>query len=182
MGLLKPVSGRLVIDDIDLYASENRELLQSWRAGIAHVPQSIYLSDSTIMENIAYGQKIENIDKGRVFLSARNAQISSFIDSMKHGYQSYVGEGGVRISGGQKQRIGIARALYKQAKILVLDEATSALDFKTEEAVMEALNSFGDDLTVIMVAHRLSTLQNCNRIIRIEGGQVVADGSPKDFL
>ena len=117
------------------------ELLLAWRASIAHVPQSIYLADSSIAENIAFGVPIHEIDYSRVKDAAKQAQISGFIESSVGGYSSYVGERGIRLSGGQRQRIGIARALYKQANVVVLDEATSALDNDTEEAVMTSVRS-----------------------------------------
>ena len=131
------------------------------------MPQNVYLADSSIAQNIAFGVPKHKIDFDRVRFVAEQAQISNFIESSPGGYNSFVGERGIRLSGGQRQRIGIARALYKDARILILDEATSALDNQTEEAVMVALEEFSKDLTVIMIAHRISTLQKCDRIIKI---------------
>ena len=167
MGLLVPTGGRLLVDGQDLHVPQQPGQLAAWRAAIAHVPQSIYLSDSSIAENIAFGVPKQDIDLARVKAAADQAQISSFIESSIEGYASFVGERGIRLSGGQRQRIGIARALYKQACVLVLDEATSALDDETESSIMQAVNSLSKDLTVVIIAHRLSALQNCDRVIRL---------------
>lgn len=170
MGLLAPTAGKLLVDEKNLHDPEHPELIESWRAAIAHVPQSIYLADSTIAENIAFGVTREKIDLARIKEAAFKAQISGFIESIPEGYDSFVGERGIRLSGGQRQRIGIARALYKQAKVLVFDEATSALDNDTEAAVMEAVQGLSNDLVVIMIAHRLSTLATCDRVFEIKDG------------
>ena len=157
MGLLEPTAGRLLVDGVDIHDPEHPENLVAWRASIAHVPQSVYLADGTIAENIAFGVNRDQIDLALVKQAAARAQIDSFIESNPDGYESFVGERGIRLSGGQRQRLGIARALYKKASILVLDEATSALDTRTEETVMKTINSLSDSLTVIMIAHLLST-------------------------
>ena len=170
MGLLAPTAGKLLVDEKNLHDPEHPELIESWRAAIAHVPQSIYLADSTIAENIAFGVTREKIDLARIKEAAFKAQISGFIESIPEGYDSFVGERGIRLSGGQRQRIGIARALYKQAKVLVFDEATSALDNDTEAAVMEAVQGLSNDLVVIMIAHRLGTLATCDRVFEIKDG------------
>lgn len=172
MGLLKPTEGRLLVDGADLHEPKHPERLLAWRASIAHVPQSVYLADSSIAENIAFGVLSKDIDLALVKMAATQAQIASFIESNPEGYESFVGERGIRLSGGQRQRLGIARALYKKARILVLDEATSALDTDTEEAVMSAIDSLSNELTIVMIAHRLSTLQRCDRVIRIYEGRV----------
>ena len=166
MGLLEPTAGRLLVDGVDIHDPEHPENLVAWRASIAHVPQSVYLADGTIAENIAFGVNRDQIDLALVKQAAARAQIDSFIESNPDGYESFVGERGIRLSGGQRQRLGIARALYKKASILVLDEATSALDTRTEETVMKTINSLSDSLTVIMIAHRLSTVESCDRVIR----------------
>ena len=176
MGLLPPSSGKLFVDGFDLYAPENANLLASWRASVAHVPQNIYLADTSIAQNIAFGVPKNKVDMSRVKEAADQAQISGYINSIDGGYESLVGERGIRLSGGQRQRIGIARALYRASSILVFDEATSALDNHTEEAVMSAIDGLGKDLTIVMIAHRLSTLRGCSRVIRLTQGRVLADG------
>lgn len=178
MGLLAPSSGMVLLDGENLHDSAHPERLAAWRSAIAHVPQSIYLADSSIAENIAFGVPREKIDFARVRHAAAQAQIASFIESSPEGYHSFVGERGIRLSGGQRQRIGIARALYKQARVLILDEATSALDPNTEKALMESVNQLSKELTVVMIAHRLSTVQSCDRLIRLSEGSVSDDGPP----
>jgi ATP-binding cassette subfamily B protein len=182
MGLLMPSSGRVLVDGDDIHDPSHPERLLGWRATIAHVPQSIYLADSTIAENIAFGVPRQLINMERVRDAAAQAQIASFIEASDQGYQAFVGERGIRLSGGQRQRIGIARALYKQARVLVFDEATSALDHETEQGVMEAIDGFSRDLTVILIAHRLTTVERCDRVIRLKQGSIVADGPPKLVL
>ncbi len=182
MGLLEPSQGFILVDGADLHDPAHPERLAAWRASIAHVPQSIYLADSSIAENIAFGVPREHIDFALVRQAAVKAQIASFIESNPEGYESFVGERGIRLSGGQRQRIGIARALYKKAQIIILDESTSALDIRTEEAVMEAIDSLSESITVIMIAHRLSTVESCDRVIRLENGSVSADGPPQLVL
>ena len=178
MGLLAPTGGMLLVDGKNLHDPKHPERLASWRASIAHVPQSIYLADGTIAENIAFGLPREKIDLDRVKQVASQAQISSFIDSSSEGYDSFVGERGIRLSGGQRQRIGIARALYKRSKVLILDEATSALDTETEQAFMDAISQMSKGVTIVMIAHRLSTIQHCDRVIRLSEGSVSAEGLP----
>jgi len=182
MGLLTPSSGRVLVDGVDIHNPSQPELLVDWRASIAHVPQSIYLTDTTIAENIAFGVPRYLIDMERVQYSAAQAQIADFIESMPQGYLTYVGELGVQLSGGQRQRIGIARALYKHARLLVFDEATSALDNHTEHALMNAIDRFSRGVTVISVAHRLTTLERCDRVICLSYGSIVADGPPDQVL
>lgn len=177
MGLLQPKKGRLLVDGADLHDTSHPDRLAAWRAAIAHVPQSIYLADTSIAENIAFGVPLHLIDMLRVREAAAQAQIACFIESSSEGYSSFVGERGIRLSGGQRQRLGIARALYRQASVIVLDEATSALDTTTEKAVMEAVEGLSRDLTMVMIAHRISTVQNCDRLIRLENGILV----PSDF-
>jgi len=182
MGLLDPTDGQILVDGLPLHDPAHPERLPAWRAAIAHVPQSIYLADNSIAENIAFGVPPETIDHSRVRLAAEQAQIAAFIEASPAGYDSFVGERGIRLSGGQRQRLGIARALYKQASVLILDEATSALDTATELSVMEAINQLSRNLTVVMIAHRLSTVSQCDRVIRLEHGRVVADGPPSEVL
>ncbi|MDC1243106.1 ABC transporter ATP-binding protein/permease [Amylibacter sp.] len=178
MGLLIPTEGQLLVDGQDV--SGNR--LRAWQRSIAHVPQSIYLADTTLAENIAFGVPAETIDMERVQRAARQAQIADFIEKSPEGYQAYVGERGVRLSGGQRQRIGIARALYKQANVLVLDEATSSLDNATEQLVMDAIGALNSDLTILLIAHRLTTVRHCDFIVELEHGRVVAQGTYEQLL
>lgn len=182
MGLLKPVSGKILVNGQDLHDIRHPDRLRMWQSSIAHVPQNIYLADSSIAENIAFGLPIQKIDFARVQQAAEQAQISRFIEDSPQGYQSFVGERGIRLSGGQRQRIGIARALYKQATFLVFDEATSALDSNTEDAVMEAVDGLSKDLTIVMIAHRLTTVTRCDRVIRLTQGVVSACGPPSQVL
>jgi ATP-binding cassette subfamily B protein len=178
MGLLMPTEGVLLVDGQTI--SGNR--LRAWQRSIAHVPQSIYLADTTLAENIAFGVPPDTIDLDRVQQAARQAQIADFIESSPEGYQAYVGERGIRLSGGQRQRIGIARALYKQASVLVLDEATSALDNATEQSVIDAIEMLNRDLTILLIAHRLTTVRRCDTIVELEHGRVVAQGTFEQLL
>ncbi len=178
MGLLPPTRGRVLVDEVDLHDHKSPERLIGWRASIAHVPQNIYLADRSFAENIAFGESLKSIDLARIKSAAAKAQIASFIESTPNGYQTFVGERGIRLSGGQRQRIAIARALYKKASVLIFDEATSALDGGTEDAVIQAIEEIGDELTIVMIAHRLSTVKRCDRVIRLANGAIVADGPP----
>jgi ABC-type multidrug transport system fused ATPase/permease subunit len=178
MGLLPPTDGKLTIDQKPLN-SQNR---RAWQAHIAHVPQNIYLSDSTIEENIAFGIPIEKIDHQRVKKAAKQAQIADMIANLKDGYQTLVGERGVRLSGGQRQRINIARALYKKADVLIFDEATSALDSSTEQEVMKAIEGLGGQLTILIIAHRLTTLKGCDRIVQFDKNNLLHVGSYQDMV
>jgi len=175
MGLLSVTSGQIRVDDLEL----TTESQSAWQACIAHVPQSIFLADTTIAENIAFAVPPEEIDYGRVRRVAHQAQIGIVIESWPDKYQTTLGERGIRLSGGQRQRIGIARALYKRAEVIVFDEATSALDTETEHAVIQAIQSLGRHLTIIMVAHRLSTLHFCDEILEMNDGKIVRAG---DYL
>jgi ATP-binding cassette subfamily B protein len=178
MGLLTPTEGDLLVDGQRLIGNRVR----AWQQTIAHVPQYIYLADTTLAENIAFGVRRENIDLHRVQQAARQAQIADFIENRPDGYNAIVGERGIRLSGGQRQRIGIARALYKQATVLVFDEATSALDNATEQSVMDAIEGLSSDLTIFLIAHRLTTVQRCNTIVELEEGRVVAQGTYEQLL
>jgi len=178
MGLLEANKGWLKVDDQRITASNNR----AWQAHIAHVPQSIYLADSTIEENIAFGIPKGNIDHERVKRAAVQAQIADIIETWPEKYKTYVGERGIRLSGGQRQRIGIARALYKQADVIIFDEATSALDNKTEDSVMKAIESLGENLTIFIIAHRLSTLKNCTQIVEMADGKIKRIGNYQDII
>ena len=168
MGLLSPIKGTLAVDGKTLTMNN----LRNWQSHIAHVPQDIYLADNTIEENIAFGQPKDEIDYNRVQQAAEKAGVAKLIESWPNQYQTYIGERGIRLSGGQRQRIGIARALYKQANVLILDEATSALDSKTEESVIKSIKAFSDDITVMMIAHRVTTLRDCDYIVELDDGSV----------
>jgi ABC-type multidrug transport system fused ATPase/permease subunit len=178
MGLLIPSEGGLLVDGQPISGNH----LRAWQRTIAHVPQGIYLADTTLAENIAFGVPYDDIDLNRVRQAARQAQIADFIESSPEGYQAYVGERGIRLSGGQRQRIGIARALYKQASVLVFDEATSALDNATEQSVMTSIEGLNRDLTILIIAHRLTTVQRCDTIVELEHGRVVAQGTYEQLL
>jgi len=169
MGLLRPTEGNLVIDNQII--DENN--LSNWQAKIAHVPQSIYLSDTSIAENIAFGISPDLIDYDKVKESARKAQISQTIENLPQKYKTIIGERGIKLSGGQRQRLGIARALYKNAEVIIFDEATSALDGVTELAVIESIESLSNNLTILIIAHRLSTLNYCDQIFQIDEGKIL---------
>jgi ATP-binding cassette subfamily B protein len=178
MGLLQPTEGTLEIDGESVTPANQR----AWQAHIAHVPQAIFLADSSIEENIAFGVPIDQIDSQRVRQAAQQAQIAESIESWPKQYQTFVGERGIRLSGGQRQRIGIARALYKQADVIIFDEATSALDTQTEQAVMQALDGLSKDLTLLIIAHRLTSLKNCNQIVELGAGGIRRIGSYEDIV
>lgn len=178
MGLINPGEGRFLVDGQPLSPNQVR----AWQRTIAHVPQSIFLADATVAQNIALGVPPAEINLERVRHAAAQAHIAEFIEAHPEGYNAMVGERGVRLSGGQRQRIGIARALYKEADVLVFDEATSALDNTTEQAVMEAIQGLGRHLTIILIAHRLTTVKACDTIFELEGGRVVAQGSYDELL
>lgn len=168
LGLLKPQSGHILLDGEDVY-----ENLPGWSRIIGYVPQAVYLTDDTIRNNVAFGIDEDKIDEEKVWKALEEAQLAEYIKSQPEGLNTMVGERGVRLSGGQRQRIAIARALYENPDILVLDEATSALDTETETAVMESIDSLHGSKTMIIVAHRLSTIRNCDAIYEINGGSAI---------
>lgn len=178
MGLLTPTGGAIRVDGVALEG----EMIPRWQQHIAHVPQAIYLSDANIAENIAFGVPPNEVDMDRVIQAAKDAQLHDFVSGLAQGYQTAVGERGVRLSGGQRQRIGIARALYKGADVLFLDEATSALDNDTEAAVMASIQALRSDITVIIIAHRLTTLKCCDLIISLDKGQIEEQGSYEELI
>ena len=178
MGLIVPSQGLLEVDGVSVTLSNNR----AWQALIAHVPQAIFLADCSVAENIAFGQPMSQIDMARVKSAAQQAQIAEVIEGWPSRYETVVGERGVKLSGGQRQRIGIARALYKQAKVIVFDEATSALDAQTEAAVMRAVEGLGRDLTIFIVAHRLTTLAVCDTVIEVGNQGVRRKGSYAEMI
>jgi len=178
MGLLSATEGDLFIDQQPIDNKSRR----SWQMNIAHVPQNIYLSDNSIEENIAFGVSKDKIDHQRVRKVAQQAQIAQLIEQWQEGYQTFVGERGIRLSGGQRQRIGIARALYKKASVLIFDEATSALDNETEREVMEAIKDLDGEITVLIIAHRLTTLRNCDKVVKLDNNHALSVGSYKEMV
>jgi ABC-type multidrug transport system fused ATPase/permease subunit len=178
MGLLHPSDGIIEIDGQPITQGNHR----AWQAHIAHVPQAIFLSDNTIEENIAFGVPKHQIDLLRVREAAQQAQIAETIQSWPKQYQTFVGERGIRLSGGQRQRIGIARALYKKADVIIFDESTSALDNETEEAVMQAIEGLSKDLTILIIAHRLTSLKNCTQIVELGGGSIRRTGTYQEIV
>jgi len=178
MGLLPPTRGRLLVDG-DFVEGDS---VRAWQRSISHVPQHIFLADASFAENIAFGVDPKHIDREQVKIAAQRAQLARFIEERRDGYDARIGERGVRLSGGQRQRLGIARALYKQSSVLVFDEATSALDNTTEQAVMAAIDDLDDELTIIIVAHRLTTVEDCDLIIQLEAARVVATGTYQELL
>lgn len=167
LGLLPPVSGVVRMDQHNVY-----ENLRSWREKLGYIPQSIYLSDDTIRNNVAFGIYEAQIDDNAIWKALEKAQLKEFVQGLENGLDTYVGDRGVRLSGGQRQRIGIARALYHDPEILVLDEATSALDSSTEQAVMESIESLQGLKTMIIIAHRLTTIKNADLVYEVSGGNV----------
>ena len=179
MGLLDPTAGEITIDGVPL----NRDTRRAWQRSIAHVPQAIFLADTSVARNIAFGVPRAEIDMERVRRAAATAQLEEFIASLPDGYETSVGERGVRLSGGQRQRLGIARAVYKDAPVLVLDEATSALDHDTEMAVMGALDQLGGEgRTIVIIAHRTSTVTGCDLVARLDHGRIVEVGPVAQLL
>jgi len=178
MGLLQPSDGTLEIDNQTVTLGNHR----AWQAHIAHVPQAIFLADSSIEENIAFGVPEDQIDSQRVRHAAQQSQIAESIESWPKQYQTFVGERGIRLSGGQRQRLGIARALYKQADVIILDEVTSALDNETEQSVMQAIEGLSEDITLLIIAHRLTTLKNCTQIVELGDSGIKRTGSYQDIV
>jgi len=170
MGLLFPQDGNIYFDNVEI--SKDNENYLAWRKSISHVPQSIFLADASIAENIAFGIDSSQIDMNKVKEAAIAANLLSFINSKKNKFDTYIGERGIQLSGGQRQRIGIARALYKGGDILVLDEATSALDSKTESSIMKSVMKLSDKKTILIVAHRLSTLSKCDKIYELKNSRL----------
>ncbi len=177
LGLLKPTRGQINVDGVDI-----KNNLRGWQNKIGYVPQSIYLTDDTLRRNVAFGLSNENINEDSIKRAIKAAQLEDFIKELPDGLDTVVGEHGVRLSGGQRQRIGIARALYHDPTLLVLDEATSSLDIETEVEVMKAIEALHGKKTIFIVAHRLSTVENCDYIYKLEKGLVVDEGTSKQIL
>ena len=174
LGLLTPESGQVLLDGEDVQRN-----LRAWQDQIGYVPQSIYLTDDTLRRNVAFGLADEAIDDAAVARAVRAAQLEEFVAALPQGLQTVVGERGIRLSGGQRQRIGIARALYHDPAVLVLDEATSALDTATESGVMQAVTALRGTKTILIVAHRLSTVAHCDRLYRLDQGRIAAETVPE---
>ena len=177
LGLLSPDSGEVRVDGRGI-----RENLRNWQDQIGYVPQSIFLTDDSLRSNVAFGLSHEEIDDDAVQKALQDAQLEEFVASLPDGQETIVGERGIRLSGGQRQRIGIARALYYNPAVLVLDEATSSLDSTTESGVMESVYALQGSKTLIIVAHRFSTVEYCDRLFRLEEGRVVDEGDTAAVL
>ena len=178
MGLLSPSEGIISIDGKVL----EKKYITSWKKNIAHVPQDVFLLDSSFKENIAFGKHYDEIDIDRVKWASKKAQISDFIENSSKGFDTLLGENGVALSGGQKQRIAIARALYKKSSVLIFDEATSALDVQTEKSVVSSIELLDDNLTTITIAHRLTSVLNCDWVYQLKNGYIIDQGAPKDII
>ena len=172
VGLYQPTSGELRLDGLAVAPEE----MPAWQANCALVPQDIRLLDSSLRENVAFGVHPDEIDDAKVWSALESAQFDEAVADMTHGLYTIIGEDGVKLSGGQRQRLSLARAFYREAKVLVLDEATSALDNRTEHDVMQALDLIGRRCTTIVIAHRLSTVRKCDRIYEVDGGVIKAQG------
>jgi len=172
LGLLEPEKGRITVDGQDIYAN-----LPTWQSTIGYVPQFIYLIDDTIRHNVTLGLNDKDINEEQIWRAVRAAQLESFVQTLPEGIDTVIGERGIRLSGGQRQRIGIARALYHNPEVLIMDEATSALDNATEKAVVESINSLKGNRTIIMIAHRLTTVQNCDKLYFMKNGRIECSGS-----
>jgi ABC-type multidrug transport system fused ATPase/permease subunit len=177
LGLLEPSDGQIKIDGKDI-----RDGMRNWHNQVGYVPQSIYLTDDTLRRNVAFGIPSNQINDEAVRHAINAAQLDEFVESLPEGLETFVGERGVRLSGGQRQRIGIARALYNDPPVLVLDEATSALDSATESYVMEAVNALHGNKTLLIVAHRLTTLRDCDKIYKLDHGMIISSGVPDDMF
>jgi ATP-binding cassette, subfamily B, bacterial PglK len=172
LGLLEPQKGRVTVDNQNIFEDINR-----WRMNLGYIPQFIHLSDDTICKNVAFGVPDDQIDELRLKQAVRSAQLEAFVGELPEGLDTVVGEKGVRLSGGQRQRIGIARALYSNPQVLIMDEATSALDNITEQFVIDALENLRSDRTIVIIAHRLTTVRNCDMIYLVDEGSILAQGS-----
>ena len=168
LGLLQLETGSILADGVEV-----REHYASWLKNIGYIPQTIFMIDSTIRRNVAFGYADEDIDDNKVWEALREAQLDEFVKGLPEGLDTSIGERGIRISGGQRQRIGIARALFEDPEVLVLDEATSALDNETEAAIMDSINRLHGRKTLIIIAHRLQTIEKCDIVYRVENGQAV---------
>lgn len=177
LGMLAPTAGKVTVDGEDI-----QEDMRAWQSQIGYVPQSVYFTDDTLRNNVAFGIPDDEVDEEVVQRAIEAAQLATFVTSLPDGLETRVGEHGVRLSGGQRQRIGIARALYNDPSLLVLDEATSALDTLTEQGVMKAVIGLQKSKTLLIVSHRLSTVEHCSRLYRLDRGRVTASGTPAELI
>ena len=176
-GLLEPSSGEIKMDGSSIFSN-----LSAWHKKIGYVPQSIYLTDDTIKKNIAFGLKEKDIDPNLIKESVEKANLNELLKNLPNGIETFVGEKGIRISGGQLQRVGIARALYRNPEILILDEATSSLDFITEKKIMNSIQLLKKEKTLIIVTHRLSTIENCDKVFFVDEGKIKKEGNPQEII
>jgi ABC-type multidrug transport system fused ATPase/permease subunit len=170
LGLLYPQHGQVLVDGTDI--SDN---MVGWRKLLAYIPQSIFLMDDSVRENVAFGAHRQDIDDEKVWLALRDAQLEDLVRGMPDGLDTVIGEAGIRLSGGQRQRLGIARALYNNPEILFFDEATSALDNETETAIMESIDNLKGQKTMVIIAHRLTTIENCDIVYRVDDGKILRE-------
>ena len=176
-----PTSGEILLDNQHVISSHDENNLRSWYKLISHVPQNIYLKDGSIWENITLSDERNNVDEERMIWAAEQSLILDYINQSEEGFDSRVGEKGIKISGGQSQRIGIARALYKKSNVLLLDEVTSALDINTEKLLIKNLMNLKNNITIVFIAHRLSTLSRCSRILEIKNGSIKNIHTPESL-
>jgi ABC-type multidrug transport system fused ATPase/permease subunit len=172
LGLHRPTGGRITVDGVDI-----AESIPTWQRTLGLVPQDVYLIDESLRSNVAFGEVADDIDEARIIEAVTRAQLDDLIASLPDGLDTFVGERGIRLSGGQRQRIGIARALYSRPQVLILDEATSALDNETERLITETIEALRGDMTIIVVAHRLSTVRNCDLVVFLSQGRVEVEGT-----
>ena len=178
IGILQPSSGRLLLDGQELSTSN----LKAWQALIGYVPQTPYIAPASLAENVAIGIKTEEINHDKVLQCCRMAAMEDFLHQLPDGLDSFIGERGVKLSGGQRQRVAIARALYHDPEVIIFDEATSALDSKNEESIQQTIYSLKNKMTLIIIAHRLSTVEDCDEIIWLENGTIKMTGPPKFII
>ena len=181
MGLNKPLKGNIFVDGEDINDKKNISKLKSWHQSISHVPQKMYFTNATIAENIAFGVKLEDIDFQQINKVIKLSNLDDTVSKLTNGVNTIIGEQGVQLSGGQRQRIAIARALYQDPNILVFDEATSALDGLTEKSIMQSIKALSKTKTIILIAHRLNTVKDCNQIFLFNNGKLVDSGSYEEL-
>jgi ATP-binding cassette subfamily C protein len=177
LGLLKPSSGKIEVDGKDIYTD-----ISAWQENIGYIPQFIYLSDDSIKNNIAFGLEEDEIDNNKLQKAIKASQLTEFISQLPEKENTKIGERGIRLSGGQRQRIGIARALYDNPEILVMDEATSSLDNITEKYIVQAIEQLKRDRTIIIIAHRLSTVKNCDQLYILKQGKIIDQGTYNELI